>query len=154
MVDASSEASAAALRAVLSTLLCGLALLVAVVVYAHARATGLTPSAERVRADNGLTMVAMAVAAALVVVSEAFWRGIIRGGGRVKKAFIVRAALREAAAMSGLFAALVCARHGVLRLYPAYWANLAPLGLFVVFAKLHWPTAAGLDAEVAEILPK
>jgi hypothetical protein len=75
-------------------------------------------------------------------------------GQRVTAAFIIRAAMREGAALLGLVVAFLCAQQGVLRLYPAYWANAAPFVLFLVFAKMHWPTAENLAAEAAEILPK
>ncbi len=151
--------TAAVLRAILLAMAGGLCLLAAVVVFSHARSAGVVPDAARVRAENAMTMAAMAAAAALIVASEAVWRGVLRGGRgalaqRVRTAFIVRAALREGAALFGLVVALLCARSGVLRLYPAYWANFAPFALFLVFAKMHWPTAENLSAEAGEILPR
>jgi hypothetical protein len=157
--EAVPEGIAANLRVILFAMAAGLCLLAALIVYFYARSAGAVPSAAQVRAENTMTLVAMAFAAATIVVSEAVWRGALRGArgpfpSRVQTAFLARAALREGAALFGLVAALLGAQNGVLRLYPAYWANFAPLGLFLVFAKLHWPTAENLTAEAAEILPK
>jgi hypothetical protein len=157
--EAVPEEIAAHLRVILFAMAAGLCLLAAMIVFFYARSAGVVPDAAHVRLDNTITMVAMAFAAATIVVSEAVWRGVLRGAKgplaqRVETAFLVRAALREGAALLGLVAALLCALSGVLRLYPAYWANFAPFGLFLVFAKLHWPTAENLAAETGEILPK
>jgi hypothetical protein len=154
-----SEQTVRTLQVLLFAMAMGLSLLAAVVLYLYFKSAGVVPDPARVRADNNLTMVAMAVAAAAIVASEAGWRQLLRAGEgalseRVSSAFIVRAAAREGAGMMGLVAALLCAQHGVLRLYPAYWANFAPFGLFLVFAKMHWPTAESLAAEIAEILPQ
>ena len=153
------EEIASGLRRILLAMAAGLCLLAAVIGFFYARSAGLVPDAASVRAENVMTMVAMAVAAATIVASEAVWRGVLRGGRgalarRVQTAFLLRAAMREGAALFGLAVALLCAQSGVLRLYPAYWANFAPFGLFVVFARLHWPTAENLAVELAQILPR
>jgi uncharacterized protein YacL len=158
-VETIPEDTARALRLILFAMAAGLCLLAAVIGFFYARSSGVVPGAARVRIENAMTMIAMAVAASLIVVSEAVWRGVLRGtkgalAQRVQTAFIVRAALREGAALFGLVVALLCAQSGLLRLYPAYWANFAPFGLFLVFARLHWPTVESLAAEAAEILPR
>ena len=153
------ESVAATLRAILLPMAGGLCLLAAVTVFFYLKSAGVVPAPERVRAENTMTMFAMAVGAALIVASEAVWRHMLRTspgtvGERLTVAFILRAAMREGAALLGLVVAFLCAQNGVLRLYPAYWANCAPFVLFLVFAKAHWPTAQNLAAEAAEILPK
>jgi hypothetical protein len=149
----------ATLHAFLFALAGSLCVFAAVVVYFHVKSAGVVPAPEQVRTDNALTMVAMAAGAALIVASEAVWRASLRASPgplshQILNAFVARAAMRECAALLGLVVAFLCARNGVLRLYPAYWANVAPFGLFLVFAKMHWPTAENLAAEAADVLPK
>jgi hypothetical protein len=150
------EPAARPLRVLLAAMAAGLFLLAGVVVYFHLTYSGAAPDLRLVAFENRLTMGAMAGSAALIVASEAVWRGLLRAGGAgsIPAAFLARAALREGAALLGLLAALLCAQHGVLAAYPAYWANLAPFALFLAFVRLHWPTAEGLAAEASEILPK
>ena len=146
------EETARTLRVLLAAMAGGLCLLAAVVVYFSASYSGPAPGAALVATLNRLTMTAMAAAAALIVASEAVWRALLRAdagaaAARLQSAFLARAALREGAALCGLVVALLCATHGVLRLYPAYWSNFVPFALFLIFAQLHWPTPESLAAE-------
>ena len=106
---------------------------------------------------NLLTTIVMVAAVAAIAVSEVLWRVILRRasselGARAQTAFLVRLACREGAALFGMTAAYIAAGSGVLRVYPAYWVNMAPYGLFLGFLVTHWPSAEKLTAEASEIL--
>lgn len=133
----------------------GVALLAGIVVFTHfTSARPATP--EALRAVNVFTAVAMGAAVVSIVLSEILWRLLLKRGGAgpvertVTGAFVVRLACREGAALIGCVAALLAAMSGVLRAYPAYWANLAPAALFWSHLYLHWPTAENLKSELSE----
>lgn len=135
----------------------GLALMAGLVFWSHQGAAAAVPSAAQVKSVNALTAIMMAVALALIVASELVWRFLLRTSprplsGRVQTAFIVRLACREGAGLLGLTVAYVAAVSGVLRVYPAYWVNLAPFALFLVFLATHWPTENKLEAEARDVL--
>lgn len=140
------------LRTITGAMAAGIALCAVVIVVLHARSTA-SPDPGAVRLVNVMTTVAMGGALAGIIVSEALWRVLLRRegplGARVQSAFIARLAAREAAAFFGLVAGILAANGGVLRVYPAYWANLVPAGLFFVFVATHWPSDAALADEVA-----
>ena len=56
--------------------------------------------------------------------------------------------------MLGGVAALLAASAGVLRIYPAYWAALAPAALFWSYLYAHWPSDANLKEELSRDLPR
>ena len=153
------DASTSALRLAAGVMGVGVAAMTAVVALLHQRASGRVPTPESVRLVNALTLAAMGLAALLIGASEAAWRYSIRsatregGGARVRAAFLVRCVLREGAALSGLGVAALGAVSGALRVYPAYWANLAPAVLFWSFLCLHWPSAEKLKSEIADLDP-
>lgn len=135
----------------------GIALLAGIVVFTHfTNARPATP--EALRTVNVFTAVTMGVALAAIVASEVLWNALLKRAGagdfaqRLTGAFIARMACREGAALVGCVAALLAAMSGVLRAYPAYWANLAPAALFWSYLYLHWPTAENLKAEISEVL--
>lgn len=117
------------------------------------------PAPEDVRLANLLLMGAMAGAFALILASERLWRRALEraapesAAGAVQSAYILRLACREGAAVLGALAAMNASQRGVLALYPAYWAALAPAGLFLTHVWLHWPSLARLRAELAELRP-
>lgn len=135
----------------------GLALMAGLVLWAHHSAAAAVPSPAQVKSINALTAIMMAVALALIVGSELAWRSLLLKSprplsGRVHTAFIVRLACREGAGLLGLTVAYIAAISGVLRVYPAYWVNLAPFALFLVFLATHWPTEEKLAAEARDVL--
>ncbi len=135
----------------------GLALMAGLVLWAHHNAAAAVPSAAQVKSVNALTAIMTAAALVLIVGSELAWRSLLLKSsrplsGRVQAAFIVRLACREGAGLLGLTVAYVAAVSGVLRVYPAYWVNLAPFALFLVFLATHWPTEDRLAAEARDVL--
>ncbi|PIR15398.1 MAG: hypothetical protein COV48_14580 [Elusimicrobia bacterium CG11_big_fil_rev_8_21_14_0_20_64_6] len=110
-----------------------------------------------VKLVNALTTVMMVLAAILIVASEFLWRFLLRRGkgalsSRVTAAYIARLGLREGAGLLSMTVAYLATLNGVLRAYPAYWANLVPFVLFLGFLATHWPSAERLISEVREAL--
>lgn len=123
----------------------GLTLVVGLVAWRHQSAAGTVPTANQLRSLNFLTTIAMASAIIAIAASEILWRRVLRGArgpvsARAPAAFLARLACREGAALPGLTVAYIAAEGGVLRAYPAYWANLAPYALFLVFLATHRPS--------------
>ncbi len=134
----------------------GLILMAGLVVWSYVNAAAKVPAASEVKAVNTLTTVMMILALISIVASEYFWRIALRRtpgalAARVQAAYIVRLACREGAALLGMTVAYIAALNGVLRAYPAYWVNLAPFALFLVFLSAHFPSAEKLTAEAREI---
>jgi hypothetical protein len=150
-------AAARTLRMISAAMGAGLAIVAALVLWAYVGAAGTVPSPVDVKSINVFTTVAMVFALAATIASELAWRGGVRKSagtsGGVQTAFIVRLACREAAALLAMTVAFLAAGNGVLRTYPAYWVNLAPFVLFLIFLASHWPAAERLEAEVREIAP-
>lgn len=135
----------------------GLALMSGLVFWAHLNSAEAAPGPAQVRLVNTLTAIMMGTALALIVASELAWRFLLRMtsrplSGRIQTAFIVRLACREGAGLLGLTVAYIAAVSGVLRVYPAYWVNLAPFGLFLVFLATHRPSEDRLAAEARDVL--
>ncbi len=65
--------------------------------------------------------------------------------GKIRTAFIVRAAILEAAAMLGLVACVVSIFNGWLRQQPLYWVNLLPAAAFVAFTAVTVPSRDRLE---------
>ena len=128
----------------------GVVALAAAAVFMHLRAEGRVPTPSELRTANALTTAAMAAALAAIVGAQLAWKAAMAGSGdldaRLRKAFILRTALREAGALPGCVAALLAAGWGVMRVYPAYWALLVPAGLFFSYLAAHWPS----DERLAE----
>lgn len=134
----------------------GLTLMAGLVVWSYTRSTA-APTPDQLRLVNTLTTLFMATAAGAIFLSEFLWRRVLKTStgslsARVQTAFLVRLACREGAGLLGMTAAYIAALNGALKLYPAYWANLAPYGLFLAFLATHAPTAERLDAEAREAL--
>jgi hypothetical protein len=151
--SAVGDAAILKMRIILGAMAYGVVLYFGIVVFLSLRAAGRTPDAAIVGLVNSLTIVTMACAVAAVVASEFFWRKMIRAAAadfdrKVAGAFILRSALREIPALLGLTALLLSAVNGVLRVFPAYWVNAAPAGLFIFFAVAHWPSPEALAAEL------
>lgn len=135
----------------------GLTFMVGLIAWSHLAAAGRVPTANQLRVVNSLTTIAMVAAVIAIVVSEILWRWILRRTReplreRVLSAFIARVACREGAALLGMTVAYIAASGGVLHAYPAYWANLAPYALFLVFLATHWPSAEKLAADADAVL--
>lgn len=135
----------------------GIALLAGIVAFTYV--TNARPAtSEALRTVNVFTAVTMGAALAAIVLSEVLWNALLKRAGaggfaqRLTGAFIARMAYREGAALLGCVTALLAAMSGVLRAYPAYWADLAPAVLFWSYLYLHWPTAENLRAEVSQSL--
>lgn len=133
----------------------GIALLAGIVVFTHVtNARPATP--EALRTVNVFTALTMGAALAAIILSEIAWKVLLRRAAagafaqKIAGAFIARMACREGAALLGCVTALLAAMSGVLRAYPAYWANLAPAVLFWSYLYLHWPTAENLKSEIAD----
>ena len=138
----------------------GVALLTAVSLFFYGRSAAAAPTLQSLRLVNRLTILSMAAAFAAIVVSELAWKKMLARvvaenvNAKTRTAFIVRAALREGAALAGGATLFLACQDGVLRAYPAYWVDLAPAALFWSFLYLHWPSLENLKAELAEIVPK
>jgi hypothetical protein len=158
-LDAKLRPAAVLLRAVAGAMAAGLALLTALVAYFNARAVDRLPTVDSLRTINLLTTFAMIFTLVAIFVSELVWRTRVRVAtaeslvASVQGAFIARTAARESAALLGAVVALLAAQGGVLRLYPAYWANLVPAVLFASYLWAHWPSVVNLKAELKEVLP-
>jgi hypothetical protein len=157
-VDAKLAPAAAVMRSIGGAMGAGIAMLVAVDAYLCVKAPDRVPTPESLRTLNAFTIVSMAVALAAILLSEAMWRSQLRGAtaenvaAKATSALVLRSALREGSALLGAVAVLLAAQGGILRLYPAYWANLAPAALFWFYLGAHWPTAARLKSELADVL--
>ncbi|MBI3288569.1 MAG: hypothetical protein HYZ74_03520 [Elusimicrobia bacterium] len=155
--EAVSPGHARVMAIIASAMAAGLTLMAGLVVWSHIRSIGKIPTAIQLRSINILTACAMLGAVAAIVVSEVLWRTMLRRAqgplsARVQSAFIVRFACREGAALPAMAVAYMAAMDGILRAYPAYWANLIPYGLFLGFLAAHRPTAAALTAEAQGVL--
>jgi hypothetical protein len=101
----------------------------------------------------------MAASLAAIVASEIAWKQLLAGAttadvnAKTQTAFILRAAMREGAALAGTVTFFLACQDGVLRAYPAYWVDLAPAALFWSFLYLHWPSLQNLKTELTQILP-
>jgi F0F1-type ATP synthase membrane subunit c/vacuolar-type H+-ATPase subunit K len=157
-LDEKLAASARTLTVIARGMGAGLLLFAAADVVVYLRAVDRSPTPESLRTINLLTTIAMGYALAGIFVSEMLWRSKLRAAreedvaATVRTAFIVRTAVREGAALLGVVVALLAAQGGILRVYPAYWADFAPAALFGSYLWAHWPSAANLKAELAEVL--
>jgi hypothetical protein len=138
----------------------GIALLTAISVFFYWRSNAAAPTPQSLKLVNSLTIFSAAASFLAIVVSELVWKKMLAGASaadvnaKTQAAFIVRAALRECAALAGGVTLLLACQDGVLRAYPAYWVDLAPAALFWSFLYLHWPSVANLRIELEELLPK
>lgn len=157
LADRIEAKTAQTLSTIVYAMAMGLVMLSGVVGLMHVQSKR-SPTPPELAAVNTMTMIAMGVAAALIVASELVWKALLRKADEanvnqaVTTAFIVRSALREGAGLLGAVVALIAAMNGAMRVYPAYWADLAPAALFLVYAFTHAPTLPRLRAEVAEVL--
>ena len=155
--DAVSPLTARTLTIIASAMAGGLTLMAALVGWSYLTAARKIPTAGEVRSINALTTIMMVLALIAIVVSEIAWRSLLRKapgelGARVQSAYIVRLACREGAGLLGMTVAYIAALNGVLRVYPAYWVNLAPYALFLGFLATHWPSAEKLTDEARVLL--
>lgn len=146
------------LRAVSAAMGVGVLALAAAVVFVYGRGAGAEPSSQALIQVRLLTMVSLFGTLVALFASDIFWRQQLLAGdaaaaaARVPAAFILRAALREGAALLGETTALIAASSGVLGAFPAYWVNFAPAVIFAAFLLSHWPSDARLKAEVEAAL--
>lgn len=150
-----SPEAARTLRIIAVAMAGGMAMMAGLVAWSCVNAAARTPTALEVRGINTLTIAVMALSFASIAASELVWRVVLRQAKgelsrRVLTAYIVRLALREAPGLFGLTAAYVGAVNGVLKLYPSYWVNLVPFGLFLGFLASHFPSAEKLTSEARE----
>ncbi len=130
----------------------GLILMAGLVFWSYLNATAQVPTPQEIKAINTLTTTAMVITLLAIVISEVCWRAMIRKTSgmfkaRVQTAYIVRLAFRESAGLFGMTVAYIAALNGVLRVYPAYWVNMLPVALFLLFLAVHWPSTGSLTAE-------
>lgn len=130
----------------------GLTMMAGFVFWSYFNAAAKVPTPNEVKSINTLTTVMMVAALLAIIASEFIWRFILRKAAgpfsaRVATAYIVRLACREGAALPGMMVAYIAAHNGVLSAYPAYWVNLAPFMLFLIFLATHWPSAERLAAD-------
>ncbi|MDD5302387.1 MAG: hypothetical protein PHS14_04685 [Elusimicrobia bacterium] len=135
----------------------GLTMMAVLVFWSYLSAAAKVPTPNEVRSVNALTVIMMVAALIAIVASELVWRVYLRRtpgelGARVRTAFIARLACREGAGLLGMTVAYIAALNGVLRVYPAYWVNLAPFFLFLGFLATHWPSAEKLTAEARAVI--
>lgn len=157
MAEAVTERTAATLRLIAGAMGAGVVLLAGVAFYFFV-AGEKTPQPGEVRVINILTGIVMLQALAAIAAAEFVWRKLLSrveepgaADGAVLSASIVRLALREGAAMLGLVVCLLAALNGTLRVYPAYWVNLAPSAFFLFFLAARWPSLDGLREQVREL---
>ena len=153
--DGVSPAAAQQLKIIALAMGGGLTLMAGLIFWSYLNAAAKVPTPNEVRSINTLTTVMMVVALLSIVASEVVWRFILRKtpgalSVRVQTAYIARLACREGAGLLGMTVAYIAALNGVLRVYPAYWVNLAPLVLFLIFLATHWPSAERLTAEACD----
>lgn len=117
-----------------------------------------TPQPGDARLINMLTTVAMGWSVAAILLSEKLFKKLLsavdnpaRADSAVQTAWIVRAAVREGAAMLGVVVCLLAALKGVLQAFPAYWVNLVPAALFLGFLATRWPSLENLRAQVRQL---
>ena len=155
--DGVAPATARTLTVIAFAMVGGLTVMAGLVVWSYLSTVAKVPTANEVRSINALTTIMMVFALIAIVVSEVAWRAVLKRStgelsARVQSAYIVRLACREVAGLLGMTVAYVAALNGVLRVYPAYWVNLAPYALFLGFLATHWPTPGKLADEAREIL--
>ena len=137
----------------------GVALLTAVTLFLYFRSSAAVPTPQSLKLINMLTMLSAAGSFAAIVASEIAWKKMLTGAvaadvnAKTQTAFIIRAAMREGAALMGSVTLFLACQDGVLRAYPAYWVDLAPAALFWTFLYLHWPSLENLKAELSQTLP-
>ena len=155
-----AEGMSRTLRVVAFAMGNGIALLTIISIFFYLRSGTAAPTAQSLKAVNTMTVLSMAASAAAIVVSEIVWKKMLAGAdasnanAKTQAAFVVRAALREGAALAGGVTFLIACQDGVLRAYPAYWVDLLPAGLFWSFLYLHWPSLGNLKAELAEVVSR
>lgn len=150
-------ATARTLTVIASAMAAGLTVMAGLVAWSYNNAAARVPAPNDVRSVNALTVIMMVMAMIAIVASEILWRSILRRntgplGARVQTAFIARLACREGAGLLGMTVAYIAALNGVLRVYPAYWATLAPYALFLGFLAAHWPSVEKLTDEARDVL--
>ena len=155
--DGVSPATAQQLSLIAFAMGSGLTVMAGVVLWAHLNAASKVPTPYELKFINTFTTAAMVMAAALIIASETAWRSLLRKSTgalsvRVQSAFIVRLACRAGAGLLGMTIAYLAAINGVLRVYPAYWVNLAPFALFVGFLATHWPSAEKLTVAARDVI--
>ena len=157
--DGLDDGMARILRTIAFAMGMGIALLTAISVFLYSRSGAAVPTPQSLKFINMMTIVSMAASVAVIFVSEIAWRKMLAGASaadvnaRTQTAFVVRAAMREGAALAGTVTFFLACQDGVLRAYPAYWVDLVPAGLFWSFLYLHWPSLENLKTELAQILP-
>lgn len=155
--DGVSPASAQQLKIIAFAMGGGLTMMAGFISMSYLTAAANVPDPRDVKFINTSTTVVMVAALLLIIASETAWRSLLRKssgplGARVHSAFIVRLACREGAGLLGLTIAYLAALNGVLRIYPAYWVNLAPFILFLGFLTTHWPSVERLADEARGVL--
>ncbi len=136
----------------------GVLALAATVVFVSGRAANAAPSPQALLRVRLLTVVSMFGTLVAIFASDIVWRQQLlaadaaAAAARVPVAFILRAALREGAALLGAATALIAASCGALGAFPVYWVDLAPAAMFAAFLLSHWPSEARLKAEVESAL--
>jgi hypothetical protein len=154
--DGLNEGMARTLRAIAFGLGNGVALLTAISLFLYYRRTAaIAPTLQSLKSINTMTILSMAASLAAIVVSEIVWKRMLAGAvaadanAKTQAAFVVRAALRQAAALAGTVTFYLACTDGVLRAYPAYWVDLVPAALLWSFLYLHWPSLENLKVEVS-----
>ena len=154
-----SPLTARMLTLIVSAMGGGLTLMAGLVFWSYINTAAKVPTPIEVQSINTLTTMMMAAALCAIVASEFIWRAMLRKtsgalGARVQTAYILRLACREGAGLLGMTVAYIAALNGVLRVYPAYWVNLAPFALFLGFLATHWPSVEKLTAEARVVLAR
>jgi hypothetical protein len=157
--DGLDEGNARTMKTISFAMANGIAMLIAVSLFFYERSTTIVPTPASLKFINMMTIMSMAASVLVIFASEIAWRKMLAGAvaadvnAKTQTAFIVRAAMRESAALLGSVTFFLACQDGVLRAYPAYWVDLVPAGLFWSFLYLHWPSLENLKTELAQILP-
>jgi hypothetical protein len=157
--DGLQEGMSRTIRTIAFAMANGIAMLIAVSLFFYARSTTVVPTPASLKFINMMTIVSMAASVSVIFASEIAWRKMLAGAvaadvnAKTQTAFIVRACMREGAALIGSVTLFLACQDGVLRAYPAYWVDLVPAGLFWSFLYLHWPSLENLKTELSQILP-
>ncbi len=153
--DGVSPAAAQQLKIIAFAMGGGLTLMAGLIAWSYLNTAAKIPTPNEVKSINTLTTVTMVAALLSIVASEVVWRFILRKtpgalSVRVQTAYIARLACREGAGLLGMTVAYISALNGVLRVYPAYWVNLAPFVLFLLFLATQWPSVGKLTADARD----
>lgn len=144
-------AQASGLRLVLGSMVGGAAITSVCAVLLFFASPARSADAGTIRAMELLSLIDAAALILSYPASAALFKGLARGaasdesGQRLRSAFVVRAAVREAGGLLGATITIICALNGSLASEPALWLNLLSPAVFAFTSLLALPTEASLQ---------